>query len=136
MTPLEIRLSDHDRAELQQAAEWLPLHDGLFVDQRASTLLDWEQQCGVKLLSLLDGSCDKQTVGFPLVVAWLARQAAGLTVPAFDDFNPHPLGLQIRALKLKADPAEAGDVDPPPSSSADTSAETTAPKRSRAGSRR
>jgi hypothetical protein len=137
MHPLQIRLSDEDRADLKQEAEWLPLHAGLFVKVRASRLEALEQQLGgVKLMNLLADDVDVKDIKFPRQLAWLARQLAGLSEPAFADFDPLTLAMEVKALDLAP---EGGDVDPPASSSADTSAETRSPakagpSRSRRGS--
>jgi hypothetical protein len=84
-----------------------------------------EQQLGgVKLMDLLANEVDVKAIKFPRQLAWIARQLAGLTEPAYADFDPLPLAMEVRELDL-AD--EGGDVDPPASSSADTSAETPPP---------
>jgi hypothetical protein len=122
MDPLQIRLSDEDRTELKQEAEWLPLHAAMFVAIRASQLEDMEQQLGgVKLMDLLSSDVDLKAIKFPRQLAWLARQLAGLAEPAFAGFDPRTLAMEVRAFDLGS---AGGDVDPPAPSSADTSAET------------
>lgn len=139
MHPLEIRLSEEDRADLGQEAEWLPLHPGMFVKVRASQLEAMEDQLGgIKLMDLLAAEVDPKAIKFPRQLAWLARQLAGLTEPAFADFDPFTLALEIRDLQTGK---EGDDVDPPAPSSADNSAETRltgkpTTSRSQRGSRR
>lgn len=138
MHPLQIRLSDEDRAELRQEVEWLPLHDGLFAKVRASQLEAMEQQLGgIKLMDLIANEVDIRDIKFPRQLAWLARQLAGLVEPAFAAFDPLTLAMEARNLDLTP---EGGDVDPPAPSSADTSAENPPPakpatSRSRRGSK-
>lgn len=138
MHPLQIRLSDEDRAELKQEAEWLPLHAGQFVKVRSTQLEAMESQLGgVKLMNLLADDVDVKDIRFPRQLAWLARQMAGLTEPGFADFVVLTLAMEVKALDMTD---EGGDVDPPASSSADSSAEIPPPakpntSRSRRGSR-
>lgn len=126
LNPLKIRLCDEDREALKQEAEWLPLHVALFTEVRASKLADWERQTGLKVLALCQADFDRSAIESVRAVAWYARQLAGLAEPAFADFDPLILKMDMGDLVVRP---EADDVDPPPSSSAATSAE--APVRGR-----
>lgn len=121
LNPLKIRLCDEDRAALKQEQEWLPLHAGLLVEVRASLLADWERQTGLKVLDLCQAEFDRTAIVSIRAVAWYARQVAGLAAPAFADFDPLILKVQMEDLVV---PSEGDDADPPAPSSADTSAET------------
>lgn len=128
LNPLKIRLCDEDR-DTYGGAEWLPLYPALFVEIRASKLADWERQTGLKILDLCQADFDRTAIDKVRAVAWYARQLAGLTEPAFAEFDPLILKAEMADL---TPPAEVGDAGPPSSSSAETSAEVPAkPARNR-----
>lgn len=129
LTPIKLRFSDEDRA-VYGCDEWLPLHIGLLVDRRLSELRRWEavvkaQLDGMTLRELFLISAEEQdtlrSMEAVSVVAWLALQLNCATAPAWEDFDPQLWALDKRPLLV---PAEGGDVDPPASSSADSSTET------------
>jgi hypothetical protein len=129
LQPMQVRLSDEDRKEYGVAQEWLPIHAGLFVERRTSVLREWEQETGIKILDLIAGEVDVRSMELLTTTMWLACKINGVTVPAFADFDPHALAARLIALELKP---EGNDVDPPASSSADTSAETPPPAKAKA----
>lgn len=129
LPPMEIRLGDADR-QTYGGPEWQPLHAGLFVDMRASTMTAWEDQCPLRILDLLAGDFDRKAAVNLRAMAWYARMAGGVDTHSFDEFDPALLQLDLRPLVLRP---EVADVDPPSSSSADTSAETPPKPRRRPG---
>ncbi len=132
LNPLQIRLSDADREEYG-GDEWLDFNPALFLDVRSNVLAGWEKQTGVKILPLLAGDLDLKDVEVLTSMPWYARQLAGLTTPAYRDFHPHVLAMEMRATSAAP---EGDDADPPARSSAETSAETPKARRSQPGSKR
>lgn len=130
LTPHRVRLTDADR-EQYGGPEWIEIDPAKFIDVRVSTLRDWQEQTGFQVLDILGRDFDhRRDIIAVTAVVWMARQIAGCT-EKYDDFDPHLLAATVEKLPAKP---EAADVDPPPSSSTDTSVET--PKRSRRGSGR
>jgi hypothetical protein len=140
LTPTRFRFSDTDRAAFG-CDEWLPLHMGLLVDRRWSDLRRWEavvkaELGGMTLRELFlisEEDAKKKLDGMEAVavVAWLSLQLNCDNAPAWDDFDPQLWAIDKQNLLV---PAAGGDVDPPASSSAGTSAETP-PRQAPKGSR-
>jgi hypothetical protein len=126
LTPHRVRLTDADREEYG-GPEWIEITPTKFLDVRVSTLRNWEEQTGLKVLDVLSRDFDarREIVAYTAVV-WMARQIAGCT-EKYDDFDPHLLSATLEKLP----PAGADDADPPSSSSAATSAEEARTKASR-----
>lgn len=139
LTPTKFRFSDEDRAAYG-CEEWLPLHMGLLVDRRWSDLRRWEAvvqaELGMTLRDLFlisEDDAKEKLHGMEAVavVAWLSLQLNCDNPPTWADFDPQLWAIDKQNLLV---PATGGDVDPPASSSAVTSAETPprpAPKGSR-----
>lgn len=81
------------------------------------------ERTGVSLVVMMASMFAQGTLLGKTVVAWLARQLAGVTEPPLKDFNIKPRKLKMEAVK------PGGDTDPPASaSSPNSSAEEPSPQ--------
>lgn len=140
----EIRLGDEDRATYG-GDEWLEFDPSVYDDMPLAELSALERQMhtggGVSLFNLLTpgGEIGRQTAVGRVSAAWLARQQAGLTEPAFAEFKVKHLEMTGRLNKGPTVPLGEGSPTPgePEPESSEQSPETAPPKRrSRSSSQR
>ena len=140
---IELRLTDTDR-ERYGGEEWMPLNLDAYDDMPLAEQAALERQMlaagGVSLFNLLrpGGEIARDTAVGRVSAAWLARQQAGLTDPAFGDFqvNQHKMGSRVAGLSVPLDEGSptSGETVPEPSPLSPETAPST--RRSRSSSRR
>lgn len=102
-TALEIKLCDEDRAKYG-GDEWLVVDVAEYTSLPDDELIAIEEGMQMSFFRLRRIEAPEGTMRGTKALAWLARQRAGLTEPAFAKFKIHP-GLVLTRVPGDTDPA-------------------------------